>query len=395
MSQNNEEKKKTHPTEGDIASARVLCECNGMNPLIFAICMCDEDLLAQYAAMPACAEWVNAYDKHDSQTALHYAVDANELGYVQLLVAQKADVELKTRDRRVLYGHVEPGGRTALHVAAASGSGDIAAWLVGEAGADVHAQDSDGWTPLDMASVYGRAECVAILSAYTAPDTQSEGEEKEKSKLLSDAAAWSKRCSANAQARLKQLCEPMGPFLKVATATRVMDVQQCARVLQAVKAVTAKSGWTSDRHTSYATTDIPAYKVPSVYALVCVVLRDTLFPAIAAHFDVPHASISVRDLFYVRYSAAPGQQADLSLHRDGSYVSFNVLLNPESQFEGGGTYVQCKDHVYTIAQGDAFLHSGQLLHAGALITSGERFILVGFLNVKHEDYVSVQHKYKQ
>ena len=38
-----------------------------------------------------------------------------------------------------------------------------------------------------------------------------------------------------------------------------------------------------------------------------------------------------------RYDAAGGQ-TQLKPHRDGSVVSFNIALNPSSEFEGGGTY---------------------------------------------------------
>ena len=93
--------------------------------------------------------------------------------------------------------------------------------------------------------------------------------------------------------------------------------------------------------------------------------------------------LSIRDLFFVKYSAAPGrfsdlthiythhqhtsfsfalslsiyiyiyigQQADLALHRDGSLLSFNVLLNPVSDFKGGGTYIKPLNQTFQIKQG--------------------------------------------
>ena len=68
-----------------------------------------------------------------------------------------------------------------------------------------------------------------------------------------------------------------------------------------------------------------------------------------------------------------GAQADLPLHQDGSLVSFNVLLNPPPEFDGGGTH--------HIQQGSCLIHSGQLLHAGCRITRGRRLVLVGFVDV--------------
>ena len=46
-----------------------------------------------------------------------------------------------------------------------------------------------------------------------------------------------------------------------------------------------------------------------------------------------------------------GQQADLALHRDGSLLSFNVLLNPVSDFKGGGTYIKPLNQTFQIKQG--------------------------------------------
>ncbi len=87
-------------------------------------------------------------------------------------------------------------------------------------------------------------------------------------------------------------------------------------------------------------------------------------------------------------------QRSLELHRDGSLLSFNVLLSHESEFEGGGTHfpdlaaqaaagaTDAPPHVggtVHLRQGDACVHSGSALHAGAAVTAGVRVILVGFV----------------
>ena len=65
-----------------------------------------------------------------------------------------------------------------------------------------------------------------------------------------------------------------------------------------------------------------------------------------------------------------GAQADLPLHQDGSLVSFNVLLNPATDFEGGGTFFETTATTHLIEQGYALFHCGGLRHAAAPITSG-------------------------
>jgi hypothetical protein len=47
-----------------------------------------------------------------------------------------------------------------------------------------------------------------------------------------------------------------------------------------------------------------------------------------------------RDQFVVKYEVAPGTQSSLDYHQDGdihTMMSYNILLNPASDFTGGGT----------------------------------------------------------
>jgi predicted 2-oxoglutarate/Fe(II)-dependent dioxygenase YbiX len=62
-------------------------------------------------------------------------------------------------------------------------------------------------------------------------------------------------------------------------------------------------------------------------------------------------------------------------------LSFNVLLNSADDFTGGGTYFDATKQTVHITQGDAAVHSGKVLHAGAPVQTGIRQILVGFVDV--------------
>ena len=92
-----------------------------------------------------------------------------------------------------------------------------------------------------------------------------------------------------------------------------------------------------------------------------------------------------RDLFFVKYEAVEGGQRSVGLHRDGSSLSFNVLLNDAGDFRGGGTYF---DHpvnrTFKIGKGEVLVHSGKRSHAGVEITAGRRYLLVGFIDVGSE-----------
>ena len=81
----------------------------------------------------------------------------------------------------------------------------------------------------------------------------------------------------------------------------------------------------------------------------------------------------------VVYSAEQGGQRALATHQDESHFSFNLLLTPASEFDGGGTWFEHLDATITLEQGQLCCHPGELRHRGVAITRGRRMLLVGFL----------------
>jgi hypothetical protein len=116
------------------------------------------------------------------------------------------------------------------------------------------------------------------------------------------------------------------------------------------------------------------------------VLRPLLGAYLPAAFLPEH--LELRDAFYVRYSAAPGEQAGLVPHTDGSVFSFNVLLNEPADFDGGGTHFEASGRTVRPPRGGAVGHSGQVRHSGVPITRGERYLLVGFVGVATRRYAA-------
>lgn len=162
---------------------------------------------------------------------------------------------------------------------------------------------------------------------------------------------------------------------------KLLSAEECKQVLQAVLSATDEQGWTANRHRAYATTDIQSCQLPAVDRWVRRTLRERLFPALnRLYFPRNVMEFSFRDLFFVKYFAE-GQRG-LSIHLDGSILSFNVLLNPANEFEGGGTFVEHLQKTFEISQGDCFAHSGRVRHAGTNVTRGYRYILVGFVDVR-------------
>jgi hypothetical protein len=87
----------------------------------------------------------------------------------------------------------------------------------------------------------------------------------------------------------------------------------------------------------------------------------------------------------VKYEAAPGEQTALAYHQDGTdatLLSYNILLNPAAEFEGGGTTFRLfNGAAVTGEQGDAASHPSKLYHGGGTVRSGARYILVGFVEL--------------
>ena len=96
--------------------------------------------------------------------------------------------------------------------------------------------------------------------------------------------------------------------------------------------------------------------------------------------------LELSDCFFVKYSSAAGQQRELAMHTDGSIFSFNILLNESSAFVGGGTLFEASGILASTRRGGCIGHSGQVRHCGVAITSGERYLLVGFVGCATHAY---------
>lgn len=141
-----------------------------------------------------------------------------------------------------------------------------------------------------------------------------------------------------------------------------------------------ENGWQSARHARFSTIDLPAFDLSArAYAFVQRCVRKRVIEPFAQRCGLDAADLFLKDLFFVIYDAEnPCGQRSLDLHHDGSLFSFNLLLNHENEFSGGGTYFP-ELGALSVKQGDCVVHDGKALHGGAEVTSGTRLILVGFV----------------
>lgn len=187
---------------------------------------------------------------------------------------------------------------------------------------------------------------------------------------------------SSAMQRYAQSMITQAPFTNAQRFHAIWTPSECHQVVTKLFEFTDRYGWSKQRHVSYPTTDIPSYQIVPLDAWVRATIQHRLFTQVYAHYEIPQTKMLIfRELFYVKYEAQPGEQAELALHCDGSVLSFNILLNSRKDFIGGGTYFEANHSTLHIEQGDALVHSGKVRHSGASVIQGKRLLLVGFLDL--------------
>lgn len=155
---------------------------------------------------------------------------------------------------------------------------------------------------------------------------------------------------------------------------QLLSQSECQHILDTCRLETE---WTTDRHSAFATTDIPI-RNHSQLAFLENLIKGRLFDELADYYGFKTTDLEFRDIFLVKYSA--NGQKGLRLHTDGCLFSLTLLISHEHDFEGGGTYYGSIDKVIHLKQGDAAYHAARVMHSGIDITKGERYILVGFVD---------------
>ena len=162
----------------------------------------------------------------------------------------------------------------------------------------------------------------------------------------------------------------------------VFSAEECAALVVAAEAAARHcGGWNTRRHSAFPTTDIPLQELDELAsALIRTRVQTSVLNPTAAARGFRPEHIGCRDLFVVKYDAvSQGVQTGLAIHTDGSIISFNILLNDTTEFKGGGTFFEHLRHTVCPERGECVVHDGKYPHAGAHITSGVRYLLVGFV----------------
>ena len=181
-------------------------------------------------------------------------------------------------------------------------------------------------------------------------------------------------------------------FLIHKTKTPVFSKEECSLIINEAEYIASISEWTKNRHGNFPTTDLPLVDLPETLQFLRIALVERIYPMLQAQYGAflpDPTKLRLADGFVVKYDAAGGQK-ELKPHRDGSVLSFNIALNPSSEFAGGGTWFASLHDPIKIDQGEVVTHSSALLHGGHGITSGKRYILVGFVILEGYDSWSMR-----
>lgn len=188
----------------------------------------------------------------------------------------------------------------------------------------------------------------------------------------------------------------------------LLTTEEASHCLELARAYAAETGcWgrkDSDRHAAYATCDFPIEECDSLSVyLEDVHYHERILGAMAEAYGLELEDLTYLDFFCANYEAREGADTNrntmdrLEPHRDGSLLSYTVLLTPPSNFEGGGTIFDALRDVEPTEEhdgvlypdgvirpnnaGDCCLHSGKLLHGADPVVSGQRTVLVAFVDV--------------
>jgi hypothetical protein len=153
----------------------------------------------------------------------------------------------------------------------------------------------------------------------------------------------------------------------------------CNIIVSNANEVGDKKGWTTKRHNNYPTTDLPLSMLSeSTQFVILCRISDILDKAKVLYCLPDTCSMNVKDIFVVKYS--PSQQSILGMHCDGELLTFQISLSSLEDYEGGGTEY-CDGCIVKPNKGGLIIQSGFVKHAGIPITTGLRYILVGFIEI--------------
>lgn len=165
----------------------------------------------------------------------------------------------------------------------------------------------------------------------------------------------------------------------------VFTTQFCNEIIEEAIDRSKRIGWETNRHDLYATRDQELNDTWKNFKKIENIIINEIFKNYKEQYGVNRVNLVIKEVFIVKYDLE--NQKSLDLHKDGSEYSFVISLN--NDFKGGGTYFLSENKTYKPDIGDCLIFSGKNKHSGVEITSGERYILTGFINIINMDFCEI------
>lgn len=139
------------------------------------------------------------------------------------------------------------------------------------------------------------------------------------------------------------------------SSSSILSPQECSSLISAAEHYAEQTigGWSTSRHYTVPTTDIPLHQLPSTVSswFLEEVMVQRLSPLLQMQFfpypEIEKLQIFLNDCFVVKYCVAdegPSQRY-LPLHSDQSTHSLTIALNEDDEYVGGGTFFTELDNV--------------------------------------------------
>jgi hypothetical protein len=179
----------------------------------------------------------------------------------------------------------------------------------------------------------------------------------------------------------------------------LFSAEDCAAIIQEAEQQNIwRNAQSLAAYARNASTFVSVGDLPKTSSWLDGALAKVLYPAIESgfpqeelYFSVPYLRCSAASI--VKYNATAGQTS-LGVHRDGPLIAVTIPLNPMTDYDGGGTYIEALDmeapttstgiagehyHYDGVLKrntGHVIMHPAALRHGGATITRGLRYIMV-------------------
>lgn len=180
----------------------------------------------------------------------------------------------------------------------------------------------------------------------------------------------------------------------------------------------------TERHTRYSTADfcVEECAILANYLQNTVQFETRMWNLISNLYDIRVQDLQFQDLFCAHYRGgredinedndkndhqpASSIMDHLALHRDGSIISFTIVLSDAESYTGGGTVFDALKNYHPFMNqslhhhdeflnsttgvirvkkpGQGVIHCGKALHGAHLVTSGSRTTLTGFVDVNEK-----------